>query len=192
MTQRFTSRTMDAVFGAVSSLAGVAIGGAASLLGVALGAAAAYFGQVRQWKRITRFEGYRRFAGSCADALDCLLDVRHALVVDDFSQFEINAAWQRATTRFATCRGFSARWRPLPVRGGLQRSRARQSFESTQKAAKALRDYLTDVKATLFALHQSRQKPEKREGAGEETYQDEFEKYRDPLASAADEELRLH
>jgi hypothetical protein len=144
---------MEAVFGAVGSLGGVAIGAAASLVGVAVGVAATYFGQVRQWKRTTRFEGYRRFAGGCKLALDCLLDVRHALV-RDLSATEINDAWQRANAEVRNVRRLFGEMEAGP--GPRWRSNARRSFEKTGKAAKELETYLIDMSEELFNLHQSR------------------------------------
>jgi len=107
-----------------------------TLAGVVLGAGAAYFFQARQWKRTSRYDRYRSFAGRCDVAFECLLDVRHALE-PRLPQPQVDAAWQRGNAEFRDV---------LRLFGEMEAG----STEKTLAAAETLRGHVSDLKKELF------------------------------------------
>jgi hypothetical protein len=154
---------VDAWFGALSSL-----------IGVAVGAVATYMSQDRMWRRTTRRDLYGGFVGKCNTAFESALTVRYAIAHKDLvTSTGREERWNLVNSQIAELAAVSAQLGL--VAGGTMR-----------EAARRLDRYLTDLKTDLYLADGGRKAL-----LAVDEYRREYETLLDGVLSAASKELGM-
>jgi hypothetical protein len=154
---------MDAWFGALTSL-----------IGVAVGAIATYVSQDRMWRRTTRRDLYGGFVGGCNAAFEAALAVRYAVRHKDYiTATERAERWDSANSQVGQVAATSAQ---LTLVAGTK----------TREAARRLADYLTDLKSELYLADGGH-----KELLGTDEYRAQYQSLLDAFLAAASRELGL-
>jgi hypothetical protein len=156
----FNLTTVDAWFGAVSSLAGVAVG-----------AIATNVSQERLWRRTTRRDLYGSTAAKCNVAFDSLLAVRYAIRHKELGKPELDRRWNAANALVSDASAVSAQ--VVLVSG-----------RATRKAARRLEEHLQALVKELYGVQSDNGEPRPAD-----TYRDEYAPRLTDFLSAATRDL---